>query len=401
MRIVVWNWSSRQVAGAEAYLHELLPALSRAGHEIAFACEQDGPADRRPIALPAGSPFWTLDDSLAAKCADWRPDCIFVHGRIEEDAESQLLKIAPGAYFLHNYYGTCISGIRAHGWPRPEPCTKQFGPACLVHYLPRRCGGLSPVTMIRLYSSEQHRLAAFGNYSALLTHSEHMRQEYIRHGIPPERIFAFPFLAGSPPREQAAPSPPWGDAWRLLFLGRMEPLKGGHMLLESLPVVAARLGSRVELTLGGDGPAKAEWERLARQVEARTPNVIVRLPGWIHENDRDQLLSSSHLLVVPSLWPEPFGKVGPEAGFHGVPAAAFRAGGIPDWLTEGVNGALAPGDPPSAEGLADAILRCIGDPQRYQVLRDGAFRSALRFTPDNHVAHLVRILGSLPRSGWK
>ena len=50
--------------------------------------------------------------------------------------------------------------------------------------------------------------------------------------------------------------------------------------------------------------------------------------------------------MVPSIWPEPFGQVGPEAGLYGVPAAAFAVGGTPSWLTDGVNGRLAPGDPP-------------------------------------------------------
>ena len=65
------------------------------------------------------------------------------------------------------------------------------------------------------------------------------------------------------------------------------------------------------------------------------------------------------LLVVPSLWPEPFGLVGLEAARHRLPVAAFAVGGIPDWLRPGVNGYLAPGDPPTPGGLADAIIACL------------------------------------------
>ena len=55
-------------------------------------------------------------------------------------------------------------------------------------------------------------------------------------------------------------------------------------------------------------------------------------------------MAASDLLVVPSVWPEPFGSVGPAAAQHGIPAAAFAVGGIPQWLHEGVNGHLADGN---------------------------------------------------------
>ena len=88
---------------------------------------------------------------------------------------------------------------------------------------------------------------------------------------------------------------------------------------------------------------------------------------------------------MPSVWPEPFGLVGPEAGAAGLPAVAFSVGGIPEWLKDGVNGILAKGNPPRATGLATAIVQVFADPTRYLELRRGAFSVAReRFSRESH-----------------
>ena len=107
--------------------------------------------------------------------------------------------------------------------------------------------------------------------------------------------------------------------------------------------------------------------------------------------------------MIPSIWPEPFGLVGIEAGLASVPAVAFRVGGIPDWLTDNVNGFLAPGDPPTSKGLADAISKGIQNPETYGRLREGARSKAERFGADRHIrqitATLMEAADSLSRPG--
>jgi glycosyltransferase involved in cell wall biosynthesis len=103
-------------------------------------------------------------------------------------------------------------------------------------------------------------------------------------------------------------------------------------------------------------------------------------------------MKNSDLLVVPSLWPEPFGSIGAEAGHHGLPAAAFAVGGIPQWLADGISGHLAPGDPPTPAGLARAITQCLEDPNHYAALREGAVRTAATFSMERHLPELIRVL---------
>jgi glycosyltransferase involved in cell wall biosynthesis len=87
--------------------------------------------------------------------------------------------------------------------------------------------------------------------------------------------------------------------------------------------------------------------------------VRVSFEGWIDRPTRAKLLATSDVLVFPSLWPEPYGLSGLEALAAGVPVAAFGSGAIREWLRDGIDGAVAPADPPTSAGLAAAIVRCV------------------------------------------
>jgi glycosyltransferase involved in cell wall biosynthesis len=173
----------------------------------------------------------------------------------------------------------------------------------------------------------------------------------------------------------------------------MELLKGGHVLLDSLPRVVAELDRPVRVTYAGDGRERPRLEEMARRLRGKYPALEIVFTGWLSHEQMGSLLRQCDLLVIPSLWPEPFGLVGPEAGMHGVPVAAFAVGGIPDWLREGVNGALAPGERPDAAGLAAAILRCLESPAHHARLCQGAVRIAKQFNVDAHLESLVAVLG--------
>jgi glycosyltransferase involved in cell wall biosynthesis len=178
---------------------------------------------------------------------------------------------------------------------------------------------------------------------------------------------------------------------RLLFVGRMTRLKGGSIMLDALSLAAASLKRPLKVTFVGEGPDRVHWEQKSRQVQAANTNLDIQFSGWLNSVSLDQLMLDADLLVLPSTWPEPFGLVGPEAGLRGLPAAAFAVGGIPEWLSDGINGRLAPGDPPSAAGLAHAIVECVRDPAELARLRNGARESSYRFNLDAHLDALLAI----------
>ncbi|HZV01867.1 MAG TPA: glycosyltransferase, partial [Planctomycetota bacterium] len=80
------------------------------------------------------------------------------------------------------------------------------------------------------------------------------------------------------------------------------------------------------------------------------------------------------------------------AAFAGVPAVAYAIGGITEWLVPGVTGEAAPGERPSIEDLAAAIVRALRDPDRLATLGRAAWERSGRFTIDAHVAALEEAL---------
>ena len=402
MRIAVVNWNRRREGGVETYLDIIISALHQAGHDIAFCHEIDQPPERSPIRLPQEAPSWCAGhlgiERTVAALREWRPDVIYSHNLASVELERQILKIAPAVFFAHAYQGTCISGSKTFTMPAPNPCQRRFGWQCFLHFYPRRCGGLNPVTMVSLYRTQASRLALIKQYNVVLTNSDHMRAEYIRHGIPTGRVITVRYCV-KPLRANIDQDPSVlidktssRSDWRLAFAGRMDALKGGSLLLKLLPLLRSRAARPLHVTLAGDGPCRRDWEAIALQVQRSTADVKIEFPGWLTDGQLAPLFDASDLFIMPSLWPEPFGMVGVQAGLQGLPVAAFDVGGIPTWLVDGVSGHLAPGDPPTAEGLVEAILKCLSNHAHYSDLRRGAIAVAQRFTVEKHLRELTKIL---------
>ncbi len=90
---------------------------------------------------------------------------------------------------------------------RHSPAVRaRFGPACLLIYLPNRCGGKNLFTMVELYRQQKQQQKTLHRYRAILVASSYMRHEFHRHGVAADRIGLVPyFLHGvTPDAEQPA-----------------------------------------------------------------------------------------------------------------------------------------------------------------------------------------------------
>lgn len=191
----------------------------------------------------------------------------------------------------------------------------------------------------------------------------HHEQGYFPRAI--ERVIpgVLPEVAAAPERAERG-----GGPLRVGYIGVHTPLKGLDTLAEAAQALAGRCD--IQFVVAGAGS-----DEYARALPARFPQ-NTRFLGW---TDPDAFFPQVDVLVVPSLFREPFGRVVIEAFAHGVPVLGARSGGIAELVEDGVNGFTFPsGD---ATALVGGLLRFADDPAQLQVLSSGALASTRRYSP--------------------
>jgi glycosyltransferase involved in cell wall biosynthesis len=390
MRILVANDGLSDVGGVQSYLDCVLSGLAARGHAIAIIhCSDSG----RPEVSAVNRQFesFTFDGGLSSTFSTlraWAPDVCFSHNINDLSLERRLLDAFPVVKFMHGYFGTCVGGQKMHAFPTPVPCERAFGPACLALYLPRHCCRWDPTTLVTYWrwTSAQHKLLAA--YPTIVVASRHMRAEFARNGVEPDRIVVNPLFPTIQPTRTVTPPPAEPT---VMFLGRMTSLKGGDLLIAAVDAARRRLGRPVHLVMAGDGPRRQEWEVLTARL-----HVSSTFTGWLDGDAKNAWLARASVAALPSTWPEPFGLVGLEAAALGVPTVAFDVGGISEWLRHDVNGVAVPG-PPSAESLGEALAGVLGDERRLAALRAGAQRLAGEMPLGAHLDRLEEIFTRVPR----
>jgi glycosyltransferase involved in cell wall biosynthesis len=120
----------------------------------------------------------------------------------------------------------------------------------------------------------------------------------------------------------------------LVFLGRIEEIKGPHCAIE----VARRTGRK--LILAGNIPDRHRgW--FEAYVGPHIDGEQIRYSGPVNDAQKNELLGRSLAFLMPILWEEPFGIVMVEAMACGTPVLGLRRGAVPEVVDDGVTGFVA------------------------------------------------------------
>jgi D-inositol-3-phosphate glycosyltransferase len=168
------------------------------------------------------------------------------------------------------------------------------------------------------------------------------------------------------------------DAKMLLFVGRLQALKGADLALETL-IELRRRGQRAMLAIvgGPSGPeGRATLERLHQRVTEAGVIEHVKFVAPQHHRLLSTWMRAADVTLVPSR-AESFGLVALESSACGTPVVASDVGGLTTLIEEGVTGYLV-GERDAAE-WADVVEQTL-DPERATTMSNAAVLRARQYT---------------------
>jgi glycosyltransferase involved in cell wall biosynthesis len=369
--------------GVGAHIEASAAALARSGvRVVVLAARIESDETPRGVTIVHSPRLFDAQSPMRERFGEAlssQPQVIHLNQLDDPDVVRFLQPSAAVVISAHGYLA-CTSGV--HYFAPGRECMRAHGWGCVPN-LPRCAHTRDPRRLPASYAQASRALAVLEQVDLAVSYSSSVDRHLAINGIARRRIVPyFPTVA--------AKTGSGHETRRVVFAGRIVAPKGVAVLLRAARQVDA------EYVICGDGWQLPAMRRLARRlgVEQR-----VRFTGWLDPDALASELADASVVVVPSLWPEPFGLVGIEAFAAGRPVIASATGGIGDWLDDGVSGLLVrAGD---SRALAGALGELLDDPDRQREMgAAGKAAVAERFTAERHVATITEAYRSA-RSHWE
>jgi D-inositol-3-phosphate glycosyltransferase len=181
------------------------------------------------------------------------------------------------------------------------------------------------------------------------------------------------------------------DAKVVMFAGRIQPLKGPHVLLAAVAELLAAdpsLRSRLVVPIvgGPSGSGLEHPESLSQLADELGIADVVRFVPPVAQRELARWCSAADLVAVPS-YNESFGLVAVEAQATGTPVVAAAVGGLTTVVRDDVSGVLV--DTHEARDWASAIRRVLADDDLHARLAAGALEQARSFAWERTAARTL------------
>lgn len=187
------------------------------------------------------------------------------------------------------------------------------------------------------------------------------------------------------------------DTTLVTLVGRINRWKGQSVLIEAAALLKARGVSNVRYLVLGDVADGQHYFREAMLEQIRAAGLEKDVLWHPFMPDVDVAWAASDIAVVPSIEPEPFGRVAIEAMSHGLPVVAAAHGGLVEIVEHEKTGLLVA--PSSAAELGAAMARLLEDPALRKSYGDaGRTRKNTVFSQEKHDNKLLALMRQLSRA---
>lgn len=377
------------LGGTEQYVLNISNALEDLGHEIiiVYGIQSDNTLDhknRHEYFLPSlmmskGLINETEHAILYNIISRHNPDIAYFHNVPNYEIIRSCSKRVKTARYIHDHRIFCPKGDKMF-LIGGNTCDFPVTIKCYLNSFWRGCLHPFPNISLPLIANKKRGFNELKKIQ-LIVASQYMKECLIYNGFSSSCIEVIPYFC-SFDRKKAVE---FNDF--VFFAGRLIKQKGVKYLIKSIPYWPEQL----HLKIAGDGPLEKKLKLLAKKIGVFQK---IQFLGSLPNNKIQEYYESCLLTVVPSIWDEPFGIVGLEAMYCQKPIVAFNAGGITDWLKDGLNGFLV--KKKEVRQLADKISYLFHNKDIARKMgKAGSKIYQNQFEKDKHISHLLDVFGKI------
>jgi spore coat protein SA len=180
------------------------------------------------------------------------------------------------------------------------------------------------------------------------------------------------------------------DKQYLLYVGRLTPVKGVHVLIEAFREIHQKMPNARLIITGSSffgGAAKTAYEQQLVNL-AEPVNDAIIFTGYLPHEKLKYLYSIVNMIVLPSVWQDPCPLVVLEAMASETCLVSSAVGGIPEVMENGKTGVLVA--PDNAKELARAISSVLNDPEKMRFMEINARQKIIaNYTWERLVGELI------------
>lgn len=249
-----------------------------------------------------------------------------------------------------------------------------------------------PASFVNALATWDHRSKGyFDLIDRFVVTNSFMLETMLAAGVSEKRIALIPTFAKD---QEIRPEFVSQKADVVAYVGRVEFLKGVHVLIEAVGLIAQRFPEvawRFEIAGEGDQAYLAQLRQRCQQLGITTP---VAFLGLLQGDALSDLFARSQAQVVPSLWFENLPNSLLEGYAAGVPAIGSDIGSLPGTIAQGKTGFLfRTGDPQS---LADTLVGCWRNRTSLSDMGAAArLLAATEYSENRHLDRLTHLFDSL------
>lgn len=188
-----------------------------------------------------------------------------------------------------------------------------------------------------------------------------------------------------------------GENRVILYVGRIEPLKGLDILLEAVSLLEDSADTRL-MIVGGSLEDDAELERLKGLSEELGIHEKVTFTGSVPQDMLPDFYSAADVFVLPSYY-ESFGLVALEAMACGTPVIVSRVGGLKTFIKQGETGYLIPWRCP--EPFAQRLDMLLANPALKESMGKAAREQALNMSWSGVADRTLDLYTDLMADTWE